>query len=318
MPSALPGLSAGKAAEILQQTDRLIRTVPEVAARVRQDRTRRNGDRSRSDGDGGDHHSVQAARSVAHGHDAAEADRGAGSDREDPGTLQHLGAAHPQPHRHARHRHQESAGDQGGGAEPGRDRTRGSGHRARGEERSRRDLGSRRAADRRALYRHPHRPRSRGTLRHERLGRAGRSWLPLSVARTSARRSRVCSAFRSTCAIPRELRDSVEKLRDLPVVTERGAQIPLGAITQITVTDGPPMLKSENARLSGWVYVDIRGRDLLSVVRDAQKAVAERGEAATGLFDFLVRPVRVPGACNQATARWWCRSRWSSSSCCCT
>src|SRR2546425_956771 len=56
---------------------------------------------------------------------------------------------------------------------------------------------------------------------------------------------------------PREVRDSVEKLRELPVVTDRGAQIPLGAVTQIGFVDGPPMLKSENARLSGWVYVDI-------------------------------------------------------------
>src|SRR6185503_21147802 len=67
---------------------------------------------------------------------------------------------------------------------------------------------------------------------------------------------------------PRELRDSVEKLRQLPVVTERGAQVPLGAFTDIRVADGPPMLKSENARPSGWVYVDLRGRDLRGAVRD--------------------------------------------------
>jgi Cu(I)/Ag(I) efflux system membrane protein CusA/SilA len=95
---------------------------------------------------------------------------------------------------------------------------------------------------------------------------------------------------------PRELRDSVEKLRALPVVTERGAQIPLGAITQIAVMDGPPMLKSENARLSGWIYVDIRGRDLLSVVREAQKTVAEQVKLPpgysvswSGQFEFFER-----------------------------
>src|SRR5262245_51974903 len=98
---------------------------------------------------------------------------------------------------------------------------------------------------------------------------------------------------------PRELRDSVEKLRALPVVTERGAQIPLGTITQIAVVDGPPMLKSENARLSGWIYVDIRGRDLLSVVRDAQKAVAEQVKLLpgysiswSGQFEFLERATK--------------------------
>jgi Cu(I)/Ag(I) efflux system membrane protein CusA/SilA len=73
---------------------------------------------------------------------------------------------------------------------------------------------------------------------------------------------------------PRELRDSVEKLRTLPIVTERGAQITLGTLATIGISDGPPMIRSENARPSGWVYVDIRDRDLLSVVRDAQAAVA--------------------------------------------
>jgi Cu(I)/Ag(I) efflux system membrane protein CusA/SilA len=98
---------------------------------------------------------------------------------------------------------------------------------------------------------------------------------------------------------PRELRDSVEKLRELPIVTERGAQIPLGAVTQISIVDGPPMLKSENARLSGWVYVDIHDRDLVSVVRDAQKAVAERVKVPpgysiswSGQFEFLERATK--------------------------
>ena len=57
----------------------------------------------------------------------------------------------------------------------------------------------------------------------------------------------------------------------------------------MAIVDGPPMLKSENARLSGWVYVDIRGRDLQSVVRDAQRAVLDReGQSAARLFDLLV------------------------------
>ena len=65
MPSALPGLSTGKAAELLQQTDRLIKTVPEVAERVRQGRPRRDGHRSGAAGDVRDHDPVQAARAVA-------------------------------------------------------------------------------------------------------------------------------------------------------------------------------------------------------------------------------------------------------------
>jgi Cu(I)/Ag(I) efflux system membrane protein CusA/SilA len=95
---------------------------------------------------------------------------------------------------------------------------------------------------------------------------------------------------------PRELRDSVEKLRDLPVLTERGAQIRLGDVAEIRITDGPPMLKSENARLSGWVYIDLHGRDLSSAVRDMQEAVAREvtlpagySISWSGQFEYLER-----------------------------
>ena len=95
---------------------------------------------------------------------------------------------------------------------------------------------------------------------------------------------------------PREIRDSVEKLRGLPVLTERGAQIRLGDVATIRITDGPPMLKSENARLSGWIYVDIRGRDLSSAVRDMQQVVAREVKLPAGYsiswsgqFEYLAR-----------------------------
>ena len=95
---------------------------------------------------------------------------------------------------------------------------------------------------------------------------------------------------------PREIRDSVEEIRNLPVLTERGAQIRLGDIAKITITDGPPMLKSENARLSGWVYVDLHGRDLSSAVREMQQAVSREVKlppgyslAWSGQFEYLER-----------------------------
>ncbi|MEO8103850.1 MAG: efflux RND transporter permease subunit, partial [Betaproteobacteria bacterium] len=95
---------------------------------------------------------------------------------------------------------------------------------------------------------------------------------------------------------PREIRDSVENLRNLPVVTERGAQITLSAVAEVKITDGPPMLKSENARLSGWIYVDIRDRDLQSVVNDMRQAVAKEVKptpgysiAWSGQFEYLER-----------------------------
>jgi Cu(I)/Ag(I) efflux system membrane protein CusA/SilA len=95
---------------------------------------------------------------------------------------------------------------------------------------------------------------------------------------------------------PREIRDSVEMIRDLPMLTERGAQIRLRDVAAIRISDGPPMLKSENARLSGWVYVDLHGRDLSSAVREMQRAVMQEVKLPpgysiswSGQFEFLER-----------------------------
>jgi Cu(I)/Ag(I) efflux system membrane protein CusA/SilA len=95
---------------------------------------------------------------------------------------------------------------------------------------------------------------------------------------------------------PRELRDSVPALEQLPVLTPAGQQITLGAVAHIAFSDGPPMLKSENARPSGWVYVDVHGRDLASVVNDLRTAVTRSvtlrpGMSLTysGQFEFLER-----------------------------
>jgi Cu(I)/Ag(I) efflux system membrane protein CusA/SilA len=98
---------------------------------------------------------------------------------------------------------------------------------------------------------------------------------------------------------PRELRDSVEKLTVLPIVTSTGATTTLGAVADLVVTDGPPQIRSENARLNGWVYVDISGRDLGRYVRQAQQHVAERvalppGYSITwsGQFEYLERATK--------------------------
>ncbi len=95
---------------------------------------------------------------------------------------------------------------------------------------------------------------------------------------------------------PRELRDTPQKLRELPFVTPLGAQITLGTVAAITLSEGPPMLKSENARLASWVYVDVRGRDLAAVAADLKRAVAagvklEPGVsiAYSGQFEFMER-----------------------------
>ena len=82
---------------------------------------------------------------------------------------------------------------------------------------------------------------------------------------------------------PREMRDSLQKLRDLPVVTSGGAQVALSELADIAITDGPPMLKSENARLSDWIYVDIRGRDLKSAVDEMQSEVSKQVKLPEGI-----------------------------------
>ena len=81
---------------------------------------------------------------------------------------------------------------------------------------------------------------------------------------------------------PQDYRNSVQTLRDFPIVTDRGAQVRLGDITNIKVTDGPPMIRSENARLSGWVYVDVRGTDLHTAVKAMQAAVAKEVKLPPG------------------------------------
>ena len=81
---------------------------------------------------------------------------------------------------------------------------------------------------------------------------------------------------------PRELRDSLAKLRVLPIVTPRGQRLVLGDVADLRVSDGPPMLRSENARLAGFVYVDIRGRDLRGAVLDMQRAVADQVKLPPG------------------------------------
>ncbi len=95
---------------------------------------------------------------------------------------------------------------------------------------------------------------------------------------------------------PREVRDSLQGLRDLPMLTGRGAQIRLGDVASIRIADGPSMLRSENARLSGWVYVDVRGRALSTAVRDMQQAVARQvtlpagySVSWSGQFEYLER-----------------------------
>jgi len=97
---------------------------------------------------------------------------------------------------------------------------------------------------------------------------------------------------------PRDVRDSLEKLRNLPVVTPAGARIPLAEVADIRIDDGAGLIKTENARLNGWIYIDIEGRDLGSYVQNAQQTVAEKIKLPpgysiswSGQYEFMVRAV---------------------------
>ena len=95
---------------------------------------------------------------------------------------------------------------------------------------------------------------------------------------------------------PRGIRDSLEDLRNLPVLTPSMQQITLGTVADVETSAGPPMLRSENGRPSTWIYIDTRGRDLVSVVGDLQQAIdgaidlpAGVSVAYTGQFEYLER-----------------------------
>ncbi|WP_447733698.1 efflux RND transporter permease subunit [Rhodanobacter soli] len=98
---------------------------------------------------------------------------------------------------------------------------------------------------------------------------------------------------------PRAARDSLAALAQLPIVATNGAQLTLGQVADIEVVAGPPMLKSENGQLAAYVYVDTAGRDLGAVVADLQRAVAREVRlppgvtlAWSGQFEYLAQAMK--------------------------
>ncbi|MCH7851629.1 MAG: efflux RND transporter permease subunit [Candidatus Marinimicrobia bacterium] len=94
----------------------------------------------------------------------------------------------------------------------------------------------------------------------------------------------------------RELRDSISKLRRIIVPTPTGAQIPIGQVATIVIRKGAPVIKSENARTTGWVYVDITGIDVGTYVKRAQAALREElvlpegySVVWSGQFEYMER-----------------------------
>jgi Cu(I)/Ag(I) efflux system membrane protein CusA/SilA len=97
---------------------------------------------------------------------------------------------------------------------------------------------------------------------------------------------------------PQAYRDSLEKLQQLPIVTPTGANVTLQDVARVTIADGPGMIRSENARPSGWVFVDMQGRDLGGYVADAKDRIARELQlpagyslAWSGQYEYLQRAV---------------------------
>ncbi|WP_375748285.1 efflux RND transporter permease subunit [Vibrio sp. HN007] len=95
---------------------------------------------------------------------------------------------------------------------------------------------------------------------------------------------------------PQVYRDSIEKLQSLPLVTPSGARIALTDVADVRFEDGPPMIKTENARPNGWVFVDIAERDLGSYVAEARQAVSDQlalpagySLAWSGQYEYMER-----------------------------
>lgn len=112
---------------------------------------------------------------------------------------------------------------------------------------------------------------------------------------------------------PRGQRDSLQALQDLPLIAPGGVQLTMSQVAELSISPGPPMLKSDNGRLVGYIYVDVADRDLGSVVQDLQAAV----QTQVSCLPAMVWPGR--GSTSICNGHWhacngWCPRRWRSSS----
>ena len=113
---------------------------------------------------------------------------------------------------------------------------------------------------------------------------------PIATAYEGRRR------FPVAMRLPQDVRDTPEALAELGVVTPSGAQVPLGRLADIELVEAPAMIRSENARLTAWVFVDTDTRDLVGTMRAADAALAERVQLPpgvslgwTGQYESLLR-----------------------------
>ena len=97
---------------------------------------------------------------------------------------------------------------------------------------------------------------------------------------------------------PQSYRDSPEQLSLLPIVTPLGQKIALGDIARVYIEEGPPSIKSENSRVNGWVFIDIEGVDIGSYVKKAMQAVDEQLDLPpgysinwSGQYEYMLRAI---------------------------
>ena len=98
---------------------------------------------------------------------------------------------------------------------------------------------------------------------------------------------------------PRELRDDLETLKRVIIPTPTGAQIPLALVTEINYTRGPPVIKSEDARPNAWIYVDISTSDIGGFVNKAKEAINQQVKIPSGYtltwsgqFEYMERAAK--------------------------
>ena len=229
------------------------------------------------------------------GHDAGQADRRARPRGEGARPRQCLGAADPQPHRHAGDRHQEPDRRQGRRARTSPSSTA---SRARSRRSPRPCPGVSSALAERLTG---------GRYIDVDIDRAAAARYGLNIAdvqaivvgrdrrrdhRPDGRGPRALSDQRALSA--RAARQPGRPAQPADRSRRRGQQITLGTVADVAVADGPPMLRSENGRPSTWVYVDVRGRDLDLGRRRPAARGRSQGQAAAGDQRRLFRPVRIP------------------------
>ena len=276
MPTTLPGLPTREAGWIVQQMDKKLKALPGSRAGLRQARPGGHVDRPGAGRDDRDDGAAEAAVRVAAGHDQGQADRRDGQGDVDRRLRQQLGAADQRARHDAGHRHPDAGRHQGEG--PGSRRHRAG--RAAGRGAAARLAGHRSrsspSASRRAIT------WTSGTTSSawpSTVSPWTRRWRP--CATPSAATTSSASGRPDKTVVPLSVQyspeyiDTLDKVRNTPVVTDDGRSVPLGDVADVAVREAPEMIRNDNGKLAGYIYVDLRditGPDYVERARAVSRA----------------------------------------------